>query len=88
MSNSTIKMPAAVDINIQGIPAAFVDVPPGDKPVEMSFTRLGELAPYQRGMLASGVAILVLPANVADVIRMQYANEIAKQKAAAAAQGH
>lgn len=81
---ASVKMSAAVQIEIQGIPASFVDVPVGDgRPVELALTYIGELAPFARGTMKQGVAILVLPPNIADAIRKSYASEIERQRAAA-----
>lgn len=88
IADNTVKMPQAILIELQGIPVAFVDVPVSEKPTELMLARVGELQPFMRGVLTHGTAIVVLPPEVAAMIRSGYANEIAKQKAAAAAQGH
>ena len=80
-ARTPLAMPTSVPLEIQGMPCVYVDLP-ADADLRVSFTRLGQLVPFQEGRLYPGAGILVIPPEVSAMIRNAYAESIRRAHAA------
>lgn len=88
MPAEKFEMPGAVPLDIYGIKAMYVDVEPGERPTDVAFTRVGELAPFKRVVLPRGCAIVLIDPGTADMLRKQLHDKIEAMRQAERAAGN
>jgi hypothetical protein len=87
-ASKVAKIPDAVPVVINGMPAIYLEVPESRAPMgaELALTRLGELAPFSKGVLAPGATILVIGPDVAQALRSVIGTQLAAAARQAAVQ--